>query len=246
MKRAHSITVAIPAYNEADSILAVASEALTAASSYTKDYELLLVDDGSEDGTGNIMDTIAKGNSRVVVAHHAHNLGFSGAIKTCYKRSTKELIFLLPADGQVHASDMTIFLNKIDDADVVVGYRIQNPEPLFRQINSRVFHMLYRTLFGVRLREISTSILWRKSVIDSINITAIPGSALIEPEVIYKAWNKGFRFAEVAIPYYPRVTGSPKGANVRMILVTLQELLRLWWEVRIKNRFRIKNVRFKI
>lgn len=232
MKRQPSLTIAIPAYNEKDSIGEVAKDAILAAQTYTSEYEILLVDDGSTDGTGEIMDAIARKNSRVVVVHHPKNLGFSGAIKSCYTKSSKDLVFLLPADGQIHASDCELFLRKIDANDVVVGYRITNPEPLFRRINSKVFHILYRTLFGVKLREISTSILWRKSVLDSIDITAIPRSALIEPEVIYKAWSAGWRIAEVAIPYYPRTTGTAKGSNPLMILVTLKELLRFWWEQR--------------
>ena len=159
------------------------------------------------------MDAVARKNPCVSVVHHPKNLGFSGAIKTCYNTSSKDLIFLLPADGQIHASDCELFLREIPNNDVVVGYRLTNPEPLFRRINSKVFHMLYRSLFGVTLREISTSILWRKSVLDSIDITAIGRSALIEPEVIYKAWSAGWRIAEVAIPYYPRTTGTPRAVT---------------------------------
>jgi glycosyltransferase involved in cell wall biosynthesis len=179
-----------------------------------------------------LMDRLAHTDRRIVVIHHKKNLGFSGAIKTCYQHASKNLIFLLPADGQVHASDCFIFLEQADNADVVVGYRITNPEPLFRQINSHVFHAAYRLFFGVTLREISTSILWHKKVIDSINITARERSALIEPEVIYKAWKAGWKFAEVPIPYYPREGGTPKGANPIMIFATIKELIRLWWSTR--------------
>jgi glycosyltransferase involved in cell wall biosynthesis len=228
-----SLTIAIPAYNEEDSIRDVVSEAIEAAKSFTSDFEVLLVDDGSTDTTGTICDEYAKQNSHIIVIHHTSNQGFSGAIKTCYKKASKELIFLLPADGQIHASDAHIFLKKATDADVVVGYRISNPEPIFRRINSAVFHTLYRTLFGVKLREISTSILWRKSVLDSINITALERSALIEPEVIYKAWVQGYRFCEVPIPYYHRKGGKPKGANPMMIIMTIKELLRLWWSTKV-------------
>jgi hypothetical protein len=74
-------------------------------------------------------------------------------------------------------------------------------------------------------------------VIDKIDITAIPRSALIEPEVVYKAWAMGFRFTEVPIPYYPRAGGTPKGANPLMIVTTFIELLRLWWQMRGKQLF---------
>jgi glycosyltransferase involved in cell wall biosynthesis len=228
----YSLTIAIPAYNEEESLPEVITKAVAAAKTNVPVYEILIVDDGSTDKTGAIADIYAKEHRWVKVVHHPKNQGFSGAIKTCYKKSTKELIFLLPADGQIDASDVKLFLNAVDTADVVVGYREHNPEPLFRRFNSRVFHTLYRMLFGVRLREISTSILWRKTVIDKINITAMPRSALIEPEVVYKAWAMGFRFAQIPIPYYPRSGGSPKGANPLMIAATFIELLRLRYQIR--------------
>lgn len=229
----NSLTIAIPAYNEAGSVESVVLDAIKAARTVSRDIEILVVDDGSTDGTREILDRLAKKYAVVTVIHHKKNLGFSGAIKSCYKEASKDLIFLLPADGQIKASDCKLFLDRLDHADVVVGYRRNNPEHWSRKVNSFVFHSVYRTLFGVRLREISTSILWRKKVLDSIDITAIPRSALIEPEVIYKAWKKGYRFSQVAIPYYPRMTGRAKGSNPFMILVTIRELLRLFMEQRV-------------
>jgi glycosyltransferase involved in cell wall biosynthesis len=228
----YTLTIAIPAYNEEESLPTVVTQAINAAKTNVAVYEILIVDDGSTDQTGTIADTFAKEHRWVKVVHHPKNQGFSGAIKTCYRKSTKELIFLLPADGQIDAGDVKLFLKAIENADVVVGYREHNPEPFFRRFNSKVFHTMYRLLFGVRLREISTSILWRKTVIDKINITAMPRSALIEPEVIYKAWTMGFRFAQIPVPYYPRNSGKPKGANPLMMLMTFTELLRLRREMK--------------
>lgn len=231
MKKTPSLTIAIPAYNEAGSIRQVVAQARAVAKQYASDYEILVVDDGSIDGTASRISP-----TKITLISHPKNQGFSGAIKSCYKHATKDLVFLLPADGQIKAEDCKLFLEKIGSADVVVGFRKNNPESLSRRINSFVFHALYRTLFGVKLREISTSILWRKKVLDSINITAIPRSALIEPEVVYKAWAAGWRFAEVAIPYYPRQTGKAKGSNPLMILMTIKELLRLWWQQRVLRK----------
>lgn len=224
-----SLTIAIPAFNEKGSIEKVALVALATAKSLTRDCEVLLVDDGSTDTTGVIMDRLAGKYKKIRVIHHPHNQGFSGAIKSCYRDAKKDLVFLVPADGQVDIRDITLFLDKIHAADVVVGYRRNNPEHWRRKLNSFLFHSAYRLLFGIPLKEISTSILWKKKVLDSIEITASPGSAMIEPEVIYRAWKKGFRFSQVGIPYYPRLSGKPNGANPMMILLTLKEMLRLWW-----------------
>lgn len=236
MQKTHSLTIAIPAYNEAGSIEAVVTGALRAAKSMAKSWEILVVNDGSTDRTGAILTRLSRRYANIRVITHSVNQGFSGAIKSCYTQAKKDLIFLLPADGQIKAADCARFLKHIPHADVVVGYRANNPEPLTRKLNSWVFHTLYRTLFGVKLKEISTSILWKKRVLDTIRITAMPRSALIEPEVVYKAWSSGARFAQVAIPYYPRKSGTPKGSSPLMIILTIQELVRLWWTSRILAR----------
>jgi glycosyltransferase involved in cell wall biosynthesis len=236
MRKVPSLTIAIPAYNESGSIKKVVTEALAAAQALAITSEILVVDDGSTDGTGRILDTLGTIHPALRVIHHPKNQGFSGAIKSCYKHAEHELIFLLPADGQIKAQDCELFLNKLGNADVVVGFRKHNPESWSRKLNSKVFHALYRLLFGVKLKEISTSILWRKKILNRINITAIPRSALIEPEVVYKAWKSGARFEEVAVPYYARASGKAKGSNPFMILMTIRELVRLWLTCRVLQK----------
>lgn len=230
-----SLTIAIPAYNEAETVESVVEEAHRVGRDVCRDLEILLVDDGSRDATGAIMDKLKKKYKEVVVIHHPHNKGFSGAIKSCYKHSHKEWIFLAPADGQIKIEDINRFLPKTETSDVIVGFRTSNPEPFSRKLNSFVFHALYKALFGVRLKQISTAMLWRTKTVQAITVTAVDRSALIQPEVIYKAWKNGARFAQVGIPYYVRRGGIPKGSDPTMIFLTIKELLRLWWELRISH-----------
>lgn len=231
-----SITIAIPVYNEHGSIQAVVKRAQESLRKITPRYEILLVDDGSTDGTGKLVNALAKRFKNIRVIHHTHNQGFSGAIKSCYKNATQDLVFLMPGDGQVDSKDIQRFLGKLPNADVVVGFRIHSPEPFMRKVNSWGFHMLYRILFGVPLKEISTSVLWRRKLIQSLPMTSHPRSAMIEPEVIYRAHKKGARMTQVGIPYYPRSKGKAKGGNILMILVTLKGMFTLWWKLRIRGK----------
>ncbi len=221
------LTVAIPAYNEQESLAETVEKSIAAAKRITAAYEILLVDDGSTDDTYRVIRRLSRSYSQVTAVRHTVNKGFSGAIRSCYRSARGDWVFLLPADGQVDPADIFLFWKYHNEADVVVGYRRHTPEPMIRKVNSYLFHVGYRLLFGVKLREISTSILWKKAVLDRIEITAPDASAVIEPEVVYKAFKSGARFAQVGIPYYPRKAGQAKGSDLRMIVRTMVGLVKL-------------------
>lgn len=231
-----SISIAIPAFNEEATIESVVNEALGVLQSLTAEYEVLVIDDGSTDNTGMIADHLASANHRVRVVHHPRNMGFTGAIKSCYENALCDLVFLAPADRQVDLSELCNFTDLIDDCDIVVGHRFRRSEPFYRSFNSRGFHLLCRIFFGIKLREISLCTLYRRWVLQAITIESRPGSALIQPEVMYKAMKMGCRIKEVEMSHYPRAGGKSKGANPGMIIRTLIEMLRLWWKQRYETK----------
>lgn len=199
----------------------------------TNDYEIVLVDDGSTDGTSEIMDKLKKENSaNTVVVHHRHNKGFSGAMVSCYRHASKDLIFLGPADGQFDYREVQSFVEAMRGKDMIVAYRVVNKEKWYRKINSFVYHTLARTLFGIKLREMSSCIMYRKSVRDAIEITADPFSCLFLSELIYKAMHKGYNIGQVPIHFYPRKGGVQKGTNIRMMMKTIDEMIRFWFDIR--------------
>ncbi|MBI5613638.1 glycosyltransferase family 2 protein [Candidatus Gottesmanbacteria bacterium] len=229
-----SLTITIPAHNEELTLGTAIKEALEVGKIVAKTFELLLIDDGSRDSTGHIMDQYAKRHGEINILHHNINQGFTGAIQSCYENASKHWVFLAPADGQIHISDLSLFIEKSKGADVIIGYRKTRPESIVRKINSQLFHTLYRTLFGITLKEISTAILWKKEILDHIAITSHPRSAMIQAEALYKAKLLGAKFSEVAVPYYARKAGRAHGTDPLMILQTLKEMLRLWWEMKIR------------
>lgn len=229
-----SITIAIPAYNEHETIVDVVNDARRVLAEITNDYQVLVVDDGSTDGTGALADALQQEDpAHVRVLHHEQNKGFAGAIKSCYANGSKDWLFLAPADKQVDLNELHNFIPLTADADVVVGYRMYRAEPFYRSLNSFLFHGLCRVLFGIKLKQISTSKLYRRALLQSITIDASPSSAMIEPEVIYKLMQRGARFKEVGMHHYPRAAGKSKGANPLMIARTFGEMFRLWWNLRV-------------
>lgn len=222
-----AVSVVIPAYNEEETVTNVVKEAQSEIEKIGIEYEIVLVDDGSTDKTTSIIDNLAK-NKHIRVIHHKQNKGFTGAISTCYRSAKNPLIFLAPADGQFDFKEFGKFLEAIKGYDVAVGYRISNPEPISRKLNSKVFHTLCRILLGIHLKEISTVIMWRKFVLDSLTIESEDRSAMIEPELIAKAIKMKYKFIEVPIHFMERRGGVPKGANITMIIKTFTGMIKFW------------------
>ncbi len=231
---ADSISIVIPAFNEEATIVSVVDEARDVLKSLTRDYEVLVVDDGSTDQTGALAEELARADAaHVRVIHHEANKGFAGAIRTCYANASKDWVFLAPADKQVDLSELKNFVALTNGNDIVVGYRKHRADGVRRELNSFVFHLLCRIFFGIKLKQISTSKLYRRALLQAIPLQAAPSSAMIEPEVIFQAMRRGARITEVGMNHYPRAAGKPKGTGARMIFNTFGEMFRLWWVLRV-------------
>lgn len=222
-----SVSVVIPAYNEEETIEKVVKDALKNLSFISKNYEVVLVDDGSVDNTGKIIDQLSEKNKKVRAIHHKVNQGFTGAIKTSLKSANHDLVFLAPADGQFDFKELARFVKTINGYDAAIGYRIKNDETFIRKFNSKVFHLLCKVLLDINLKEISTVSMWRKSMLDSLTIDSSQKSAMLLPEIISKAIKKDFKFTEVPIHWHERKGGKSKGANPTVIVKTFIEMFRL-------------------
>lgn len=236
--RNRKFSITIPAFNEEETIEAVVNNAVSAAAKISSNFEILLVDDGSTDSTLiKIKKLKKKYPAKIRIIVHKQNQGFSGALKSCYKNAKGDFIFLGPADGQFNYSEIKLFAKKINSFDIVVAYRAINEENLRRKINSFLFHMLSRILFGIKLREFSTCMMYTKKVRDSIDIKASPSSALFLPEFFYKSIHKGYKIESVPIHFYKRKGGKQKGNSVRVIIKTLDQMLKFWFYIHFKKQF---------
>jgi len=221
------ISVTIPAYNEQDTLQRVVEQAITEVSKLSNRVEILLVDDGSTDRTGSVIASLTHTYPRVVRSiSHPKNRGFSAAMNTCYVNADGDYIFLGPADGQFDFSEVASFVRKMAGHDIVVGYRTYNEETVRRKINSFFFHLLARALFGIRLKEFSSCIMYTRNVRDTIHVQADSYACLFLPELMYRSIQKGYAIGEVPIHFYVRKGGKQKGTNIRMIVKTIYEMLR--------------------
>lgn len=225
----NSISVVVPAFNEEKTVEDVVKVAIFVLKRLQIDYEIVLVNDGSTDQTGVIINRLAKGNKCIQVIHHPQNRGFSGAMKTCFKNAKKEYIFLGPADGQFNFKELPKFLDAIKEHDVVMGYRIKFDESFMKKLKIILFHFpflfLCRILLGIKIREFSVS-LWRKKVYQSIKVESEGRSAMFLPELVSKALKRKYKFTEIPIKLYKRKGGKAKGTSLEVALRTFFAMIK--------------------
>lgn len=222
------LTVALPAYDEVSDLERVVDEARDATAVFgAGETEILIVDDGSRDGTGELADRIAARRAGVRAIHHERNRGFSGAMLTCFREASGEWVFLAAADGQTDMNDLVRAHAIAQDADVVVGVRRARTEGFARRVLSRAFHLVARLLFALPEREFSSVFLLRRSLLAEMTFRASPRSAALLPEMLFRARRRGARVVTLAVSPRRRRSGRAKGGQLSVALLTLVELIRV-------------------
>src|ERR1043165_8724370 len=146
------LSVFFPAYNDSGTIASMVIRAVKAASELTPDFEIIVVDDGSADGTAEIADELARTSPQVRVVHHPQNRDYGAALQTGFRSATKELIFYTDGDAQYDPAELGALWAKMGpDADLVNGYKISRSDPVHRIVIGRVYHHIVSLLFGLRM-----------------------------------------------------------------------------------------------
>lgn len=232
MKKLPELSIFFPFYNEEANIERVVRAALDAAPAFAERFEIIAVNDGSRDRTGDLADQLAAQHPGVVrAAHNRPNQGYGGAVARGLKESRYQWIFFTDGDGQFDIREMDKLISLLDTCDFAVGYRMKRADPLIRKLNAFCWGVLVRALFGLKVRDIDCAFkLLPKSLIDKIDLRS--QGALISTELLARARYRGLRIAEVGVNHYPRVAGEQTGANFRVILRAFKELFKLRRHIR--------------
>lgn len=222
------LTVFIPAYNEQEN-LERSVEALRARlAAFPVSYEILIVNDGSQDRTPALADELAARYAEVRTLHHPKNLGVGGALQTAIPQARGEWLILIPADLALEPSELIHYLEAAPKADVVVGLRSDRRDyTRFRRLISWINIRLIQLLFGMRLRQFQYISMYRTDFLRQVRLECWR-SAFFLPEILIKARDQGLRLVEVEIRYLPRLGGRPTGAQPSLILRTVYDLFRFW------------------
>jgi glycosyltransferase involved in cell wall biosynthesis len=229
------LSVFFPAYNDSGTIASLVISALQAARRLTDDFEVIIVNDGSADGTANIADELARTYPEVRVVHHPRNRGYGGALRSGFAAATRELVFYTDGDAQYDPSEMTVLWKALtDDVDLVNGYKISRSDPLHRVVIGRVYHHTVKALFGLRVRDVDCDFrLMRRTIFERINLEK--NSGVICLEMMKKIQDAGYRIAEVPVHHYHRAYGRSQFFNFRRLFKTGVDVMKLWYVLVVRG-----------
>lgn len=227
------LTVLMPAYNEAAGLARSVETLLPAPARLGITFEVLIVNDASTDGTGQVADALAVQHPTVRVIHHAANRGIGGGFVSGVAAARGEWFILIPADLAMDPAELSRYLDASRGADVVVGVRSDRRDYSgWRRIVSFVNIGLIQLLFGMKERQFNYISMYRLAVLRAMQIEYWR-SAFFHAETIIKAKALGYRIAEVEVSYVPRASGRATGAHPRLVAATVRDMLEFWVRTRV-------------
>ncbi|MEO7822250.1 MAG: polyprenol monophosphomannose synthase [Gemmatimonadaceae bacterium] len=228
--------VIVPTYNERFNI----ARLIPAVLAQDPSLEVLVVDDGSPDGTGAIVDTIAATDPRVHVIHRAGKLGLGTAYLTGFRWALErkyDLVFEMDADFSHNPERIPEFLEAINEADLVLGSRYQNGHvnvvnwPMSRLFLSYAANVYARAVTGLPIFDTTGGFkCFRRNVLESIDLSSVKSNGYaFQIEMSFRVWKRGFRLLEIPIVFVDRTEGESKMSK-RIVREAVWMVWRLrWW-----------------
>jgi glycosyltransferase involved in cell wall biosynthesis len=218
-----SLSVILPAHNEEEAIATTVHEVIDTLSAWMLDFEVIVVDDGSLDRTGVILDTIATTHPCLKIIHHPVNQGYGAALVSGFEAVSKKLAFFMDSDGQFDIHDLERFVPHVEKYDAVLGYRVDRQDTWMRKVNAWGWKILVGMVFGVYVRDIDCAFkLYPASFFREYKLET--RGAMINTEILYKFTRAGYTYTQIGVRHLPRRGGRATGAKPAVILRAFREL----------------------
>ena len=232
----------LPARNEVANISAAVEKSLAVAERLSVRHEVIVVDDGSSDGTGRVVEDLARVHyPRVRLVTHGVNQGYGAALRTGFRHANFGLVFFTDSDNQFDISELEYFIPLMADNDMVTGFRVYRYDPVLRSILSWFYNRLVGVMFGLRVRDVDCAFkLMRRELVQKVTIEC--NNFFVNTELMAKARRWNFRIAQKGVRHYPRTAGE---TSVRPsdIPRTLGTVFTMWRRIYFPTRREMDRIR---
>ena len=231
-----SVSAIFPCYNDETTIGGLVDDVHAALEPLVDSLEVIVVNDGSADGSRAVLDKLAADRPWLRVIHHAKNGGYGRALLSGFAAATHEWIFYTDGDAQYDASEAALLVPlATEDIDVVQGYKIGRGDSWYRKVIGRVYHHVVKLLFNLKVRDTDCDFrLFRRQLIIDRPLTSSTGVICVE---MMRSFDRaGARFVEVPVHHYFRPSGKSQFFRLPAIARSARQLLALWWNMVIRGR----------
>lgn len=229
MTKIPRLSVFFPAFNEEKNIKKTVLDAVEVLKEIADRWEVIVVNDGSKDKTLPIVQKLAKNNRNIKLISHSENKGYGAAIKTGLNSCRYDLLVQMDSDGQFDFREIKDFIRKINQADLVIGFRKKRTDSFYRRVLQKILWLADWVLFGLNVQDVDCGFkLIKKNVVEQIG-ELVTESAITITEFIVKAKKAGFVIAETAVTHHSRREGEQTGGKLKIITKAGFEGLKLWW-----------------
>jgi len=230
-----SISLIFPMYNEIKCLPRAVNKAISVLEALTSDYEIIIVDDASDDGSGQLADNLSSADNKIKVVHHNQNRKLGGALKTGFSYATKDIIIYTDIDLPFDLFRLKEILPLIFESDIVIGSRIGKRESLLRMFYSWAYNNLINIIFRLRIKDVNFALkIFKREVLNDIQLKS--EGSFINAEFLVKAKKLELSIKEVNVEYYLRTYGVSRLSTPSVIGKILYEMIKFYPEIRLFSK----------
>ena len=231
-----SVSAFFPCYNDERSIPVMVHDVRRSLVEAVDDFEIIVIDDGSTDGSFEVLTALGADVPELRVIRHDVNRGYGGALLSGFAAATKEWIFYTDGDAQYDASEITRCIDAVTaDVDVVQGFKIGRGDPWYRKLIGRAYHHVVMFMFRLPVRDTDCDFRFIHSrVMERVELTSTSGVICVE--MMHAFDRVGVHFVEVGVSHHARPYGRSQFFRIPAIARSAKQLMELWWRVQLSDR----------
>jgi len=231
-----AVSAFFPCYNDELSIPTMVRDARAALQQRVDDFEIIVVDDGSADGSVAVLEALSTEVPELRIVRHETNRGYGGALISGFAAATRPWVFYTDGDAQYDASELVRCIDAVEaDTDIVQGWKMGRGDPWYRKVIGRLYHHVVRIMFRLPVRDTDCDFrLIRRTLLDRVELTSTTGTICVE--MMRKFTQAGAQFVEVGVSHRARPFGRSQFFRIPAIARSLAALVVLWWNLVVRRR----------